>query len=384
MKCKSLTGLAFAVLFACAATIAAPQEMFNGKDLTGWTPIGGGKWTAEKGEIVGKTGDGAYGWLLSDKDYANFILEFDVKTEAKGNSGLQIRSHVVEGQMHGYQVEIDPTVGMHSGGIYDEHGRGWLAQPTADGEKAWNPDGWNHYRVEAIDETMKVFINGKQIVEVKDDNARSGVIALQVHSGDNPPVHVRFKNVKIDDKGLGEGWTPLFDGKTLNGWENIGIEEWSVVDGAILGMAVTDAYGYLATEKTFKDVEVSVYYLAESSGNSGLFYHSTFKGVDVSGVQAEIDPNPGNHTGGLYESAGRGWLVQPNELAEKVIKPIGKWNHLLLKVKGKHVQTWTNGLKSVDYINETPKYFDGVVALQLHSGGAAGVRFKGLQYRIPE
>ncbi|MBI1389846.1 MAG: DUF1080 domain-containing protein [bacterium] len=375
-------------ILACAAVMtvwadAQPAPLFNGKDLTGWSPIGGGKWSVENGEIVGRTGDGEYGWLLTEKEYANFVLEFDVKTGDKGNSGVQIRSHVIDDEMHGYQVEIDPTVGMHSGGVYEEKGRGWLAQPTADGEKAWKPGEWNHYRIEAVEDFFRTFVNGEQIAEFHDDNARLGLIALQVHSGKNPPVLVHFKNITITDFGLGEGWTPLFDGKTLDGWDKIGEEEWRVDDGAIVGKALTERYGYLATTKTFKNLEIALAYKAESKGNSGLFYHSTFKGVDVSGVQCEIDPTPGQHTGGLYESAGRGWLIQPNELSEKLVKPLGQWNTIILKVNGKHIQTWVNGLKAVDYINETPKYFDGVAALQLHAGGDGGIRFKDIEYRDP-
>lgn len=373
------------LMFAPLAATAQPVQMFDGETLEGWSPIGGAQWDVRRGEIIGRTGDGSYGWLVSDNEYANFMLTFEVKTEELGNSGLQIRSHVVDGKMHGYQVEIDPNPGKHAGGIYEEHGRGWLVQPEPEDEDAFIHGEWNAYRVTAVENVITIRLNGKEIARLEDDEnqARMGVIALQVHSGEEPPVEVRFRNVRIENYGLGTGWESMFDGESLEGWTNIGQEQWWVEDGTLVGKAVTEAYGYLASEKTYKDLEVALYYMAESTGNSGLFYHSEFEGVDVKGVQCEIDPTPGQHTGGLYESAGRGWLIQPTEMAEKLVKPLGEWNHIILKVKGRHIQTWVNGLKAVDYVNEDAKYFDGVVALQLHSGGEGGIRFRDIKIREP-
>jgi hypothetical protein len=104
-------------------------------------------------------------------------------------------------------------------------------------------------------------------------------------------------------------WVPLFNGKDLTGWKNYGAEKWVASKGEILGEAVTEAYGYLATEKTYQDFELKFKFRAEGTGNSGLFYHSSIVGVDITGVQVEVDPNPDMHTGGLYESGGRGWLI---------------------------------------------------------------------------
>ncbi|MEJ7709895.1 MAG: DUF1080 domain-containing protein [Pyrinomonadaceae bacterium] len=91
----------------------------------------------------------------------------------------------------------------------------------------------------------------------------------------------------------------------------------------------------------------------------------------------EVDPNPGKHTGGLYEAAGRNWLVKPNEAAEKALK-VGEWNEVEFSVTGNHVVAYVNGVKAVDYTDPSPKYTDGIVALQLHSGGEGNMRFKEL------
>lgn len=183
-------------------------------------------------------------------------------------------------------------------------------------------------------------------------------------------------------------WVSLFNGRDLTGWKPHGRERWAVDKGEILGEALTKEYGYLATEKTYRDFEMKAKFKAEGAGNSGIFYHSTLAGVDIKGVQVEVDPNPrrtgcptgGTCTGGLYESAGRGWLVPPSQEAEKALR-IGDWNEMRVLVQGPHVQTWVNGVQAVDYVDQSPKYTDGVIALQLHAGGEGRMRFKEIQIR---
>ncbi len=175
-------------------------------------------------------------------------------------------------------------------------------------------------------------------------------------------------------------WVALFNGKDLSGWKNHGDEKWVVEGGEIKGEALTKAYGYLSTTKTYRNFQMKGKFKAEGKGNSGIFFHSTLDGVDIKGVQVEVDPNPGKHTGGLYESGGRGWLVQPGEAAEKALK-VGDWNEIEFSVMGNRVVTHVNGVKAVDYTDPSPKYTDGHVALQLHSGGEGKMRFKDLYIR---
>jgi hypothetical protein len=177
-----------------------------------------------------------------------------------------------------------------------------------------------------------------------------------------------------------KSWVALFNGKDLAGWKNYGAEKWTVEGGEILGEAVTKAYGYLATEKTYKNFEMRGKFKAEGTGNSGIFYHSTIDGVNITGVQVEVDPRPNGHTGGLYESGGRNWLVWPNPAGEKAMKP-GEWNDVQFSVRGNHIVTWVNGVQALDYTDPAPKYSDGVIALQLHSGGEGKMRFKDLHVR---
>jgi N-acetylglucosamine malate deacetylase 1 len=178
----------------------------------------------------------------------------------------------------------------------------------------------------------------------------------------------------------GGDWVPLFNGKDLAGWKAHGAERWVVDAGEILGETLTKEYGYLSTNRTYRDFELKLKFKAEGTGNSGVFYHSTLEGTDIAGVQAEVDPRPGMHSGGLYESAGRGWLIKPEDAAEKAMR-VGEWNDMRVLVRGPHVRTWVNGVPAVDYVDATPKYTDGVIALQLHSGGEGRMRFKDIVVR---
>lgn len=188
-----------------------------------------------------------------------------------------------------------------------------------------------------------------------------------------------YISLPAQQPGKGE-WVALFNERDLSGWKNHGNEKWVVENGEIKGEALTKAYGYLATTKTYQNFRMKGKFKAEGTGNSGIFFHSTLDGVDIKGVQVEVDPQPGKHTGGLYESAGRGWLVQPGEAAEKALK-VGDWNEVEFSVTGNRVITYLNGVKAVDYTDPSPKYTNGCIALQLHSGGEGKMRFKDLYIR---
>jgi hypothetical protein len=181
-------------------------------------------------------------------------------------------------------------------------------------------------------------------------------------------------------QGAGTDWTPLFNGKDLTGWKNYGAEKWTVEGGEILGEAVTKEYGYLGTEKTYVNFEMRGKFRAEGTGNSGIFYHASIDGTSIQGVQVEVDPRPNMHTGGLYETGGRQWIVWPSPDGEKAMKA-GEWNEVRFSVQGNHIVTWVNGVLALDYTDPKPKFSDGIIALQLHAGGEGKMRFKDLFIR---
>ena len=182
-------------------------DLFNGNDLTGWVQRNGeAKYTAENGEIVGTTVlNTPNSFLCTEKDYADFFLEFEVLVDTALNSGVQIRSHSIpeynNGRVHGYQIEIDPSDGAWSGGIYDEARRGWLTnqENNEEGRKAFKNGEWNKYRVEAIGNTIKTWINEIPTAEYTDPlDDPSGFIGLQVHSTNiDRPLQVKWRKIRI-------------------------------------------------------------------------------------------------------------------------------------------------------------------------------------------
>jgi hypothetical protein len=180
----------------------------------------------------------------------------------------------------------------------------------------------------------------------------------------------------------GEDWVQLFNGKDLTGWTNVGKEKWVVEDGTLHGVAVTKGYGYLRTEKNYKDFHLSLMFKCEGTGNSGVFFHVDFKPGTadvVQGPQFEIDCAMGRHTGGVYD-VGRQWIVWPAPENEIVVRR-EEWNEYLLKVEGNRYISRLNGVQMIDYTDPKPFGEDGGIALQLHSGGEGNMRFKEIWVR---
>ncbi|PWV48193.1 DUF1080 domain-containing protein [Chitinophaga sp. S165] len=169
----------------------------------------------------------------------------------------------------------------------------------------------------------------------------------------------------------------LFNGKNLEGWKVYGTEKWYVEDGNLVCESGPDKeYGYLATNQSFKNFELSVQFKQEANGNSGVFFHSSIEGTKITGWQAEVAPK-GSHTGGIYESYGRGWLIQPSADKEQYLKE-GQWNTMKVIVKGNSVTTILNGHEMIQLTDEKIGGANGQIALQIHSGGGIKVRWKNL------
>lgn len=169
----------------------------------------------------------------------------------------------------------------------------------------------------------------------------------------------------------------LFNGENLEGWKNYGTEKWYVEDNQIICESGPDAqYGYLGTEKHYKNFILTVEFKQEADGNSGVFFRSTIDGVKVSGWQVEVAP-PEKDTGGIYESYGRGWLIKPDPEKDKALK-MGDWNQMKIKVEGNSVTTWLNGVEMVNITDEKIGAGEGGIALQIHDGGGIKVRWRNI------
>jgi len=183
-------------------------------------------------------------------------------------------------------------------------------------------------------------------------------------------------------RALGAEWQSLFNGTDLSGWKKVGQEKWEVVDGAILGQGITEEYGYLVTERSYRDFHLSLQFKCEADGNSGVYIHTQFEADTpriIAGRQVEIDRVLNHHTGGIYGD-GKGWIAWPSPQFETVIRPYG-WNEMLIEVEGNHYVVHLNGLQVLDFTYPSPGSEEGPIALQLHSGGEGKMRFKNLFVR---
>ncbi len=138
-------------------------------------------------------------------------------------------------------------------------------------------------------------------------------------------------------------------------------------------------YGYLSTDEYYDDFILTLEFKQEDNGNSGVFFRSTLEGIKISGWQVEVAP-PGNDSGGVYESYGRGWLIKPEPKKDKALK-MGDWNKMKIKVVGDQVTTWLNGTKMISIKDGKIGKGKGSIALQIHDGGGIKVKWKNLNIK---
>ena len=168
---------------------------------------GKANFTLKNGVLIGTSKLNTPNSFLATKTkYSNFILEFDVLIDNDLNSGVQFRSeslkNYMDGRVHGYQCEIETSSRRWAGGVYDEARRGWLYPLSRNkiGQEAFIRGSWNKYRIEAIGNSIKTFINGVEVSNLYDDMTQEGFIAFQVHGISNPEQEgkqVRWKNIRI-------------------------------------------------------------------------------------------------------------------------------------------------------------------------------------------
>jgi len=367
------------VICSVSAALCAEElkPIFDGKTLAGWRARGGAEFEVADGVIIGKGGNGGHGWLCTERNYGDFILELEVKIEA-GNSGIQIRSHINDKDvMVGYQIEVDRTERAWSGGLYEQGRRKWLQslETNEPARKAFKPDDWNRYRIVCIGDSIKSWVNDVPAADYVDSMALDGVIALQVHAGKN--MKVNFRNLRLQDLGR-HTWNQIWDGRTFNGWHPIGKGDWRIADGVIGGKHVQSEteFGHLVTDASFKDFTVRLKYKA-MAGNSGLYFRIEEKGFSgVSGFQAEIDPE--KDAGGLYETNGRAWVSQPKPADVKKWYRPNEWNTMTLSARGGRIVVNVNGYQTAE-LHDDPGRTEGKIALQLHGDQVVEIYFKDIE-----
>lgn len=174
-------------------------------------------------------------------------------------------------------------------------------------------------------------------------------------------------------------WTSLFDGKTLKGWHHVGDGQWVVEDGAIVGKTQEGGaklYGLLVSDKKYKNLRVK-FHFKSIEGNSGFYVRTHIKEPDQAhGLQIEVDPR--NNTGGIYESYGRNWVSQPAPEVVKKAYKLDQWNEMEILADGGHVVTWLNGQKIAELEND-PVTAAGHLIMQMHAGDKLLVMFKDIK-----
>lgn len=358
------------------------RDVRLGEALPGWTnPYTWGEFWAEDGEVHLR-GERKF-FLVTEKEYGDFIFEAEVRVpEGPANSGFMFRAHVEPNKVFGYQAEVDPSDRQWAGGLYDEGRRGWLVPLTGEPEKqaAFDRNAWNRYRIECIGDSIRITLNGVVTADTHDPVDQVGVIGLQ-HHGEKGQVY-RFRNIRIRDLGRHE-WRPLFDGKSFEGWHTQPGGHWRIEDGTIIGWndASETHHGILMSDREYDDFTVR-FRARPLAGNSGFYFRAeeTDDAVAVSGFQAEIDA--AKDVGGLYETSGRGWVVQPE--ASDVAKWFhpGEWNEMAVSAHGRRILVHVNGQKSAE-VKDDPGRTSGRFGLQLHGGQDVRVEFKDLEILVP-
>jgi len=408
MKNKIFTFTAAFLLLISGCKSNQQWKNLIGNDPGNWEQLNGtAPFELKNGEIVGTTVLSTPNSFLCTKEkYSDFILEFDTWFDPQMNSGVQIRSEsradYQDGRVHGYQVEMDPSARAWSGGIYDEARRGWLytLDKNPAGQKALKVGEWNHYRVEAIGNSIRTWVNGVPCADLIDEMTPSGFIGLQVHSIGNDStktgLQVKWKNIRIitedvkqystpyepvipqtsfldnrlTEREEADGWKLLFDGSTSAGWVNAKTKSfpssgWEIADGVLSlnpEKKGVNGGGDIVTVDKYENFELIVDFLYSTGGNSGIKYfvdtESDNGALSSIGCEYQIldDINhpdakagfEGNRTlAGLYD------LIAPKNKRDN---GPGSWNRATIVVNGSKVQHWLNGFMTVEYERGTPEW----------------------------
>lgn len=396
----------FLILILFAGSISSQDKwepLFNGKNLKGWKKVNGkAEYKVEDDAIVGISRMNTPNtFLATEKEYGDFILEFDFKVDDGLNSGVQFRSQSLkeyqDGRVHGYQFEIDPSPRAWTGGIYDEARRGWLYPLTKNiaAKPAFKNNQWNKARIEAVGSSIRTWVNGVPCANLWDDMNLKGFIALQVHSIGNKSDEgktVSWKNIKICTTDVEkyktamssnvtevnaiintispleaqQGWKLLWDGKTTSGWRGAKLDAfpdkgWIINEGVLKvnksGGAESANGGDIVTIKKYKNFILKVDFKITKGANSGIkyFVDSDMNKGEGSAIGCEFqildDENhpdaklgvKGNRTlGSLYD------LIPSDRSGGFNFEKEG-FNTATIIVRGNRVEHWLNDVKVVEY-----------------------------------
>lgn len=371
------------LLLAAVAARSAPnqspglQAIWNGQDLAGWhgqrhhdpdalaalpaTALArlraeddasvAKHWRVVGGELV-NDGEGAF--LTSDAEFGDAEYELEYRTVARADSGIYLRGtpqvQIWDVTEAGGKWKIGADKG--SGGLWNNqrHARDPLV--LAD-----RPFGeWNSLRIRQVGELTWVWLNGKLVVDATVmenfwDASRPlrprGPLQLQTHGGE-----IRFRNLRaraipgaeatalLRDLG-GEGYMPVFDGKTLDGWQG-DREGYEVVEGVL--RCRSGSGGNLFTVASYADFVVRLEFRLPPGGNNGLALRYPGHGdAAYEALEVQILDDGAEQYAGLKPWQAHGSIYGLIPAQRGYLRPQGEWNFETVEVRGSRVRVTLNG-----------------------------------------
>lgn len=394
--------------------------LFNGKDLKGWVSVNGAPstWSVKDGLIV--TTGKPTGYLRTEKQYENFILEFEwmhvpPSPTAVGNSGLFVWCDPLPAVGTGYSrgIEVQVLVNLEKENAYTSHGDifsiwGASCVPDRPHPQGWDrclpserrckgANEWNHYRVEANDGQIKLAVNGKVVSGVSKCNPRKGYLALEAEGSE-----CRFRNLKIKELPstnpkpnevgrLAEGFVPLFTGIDLSGWK---VEEghqghWKPMDTVLRYDGKAKAKDpNLWTAQEYRDFELIADWRLTAkpvlkkhpkilpsgddseemietpdAGDSGIY----LRGNSKSQVNIWCRPISSGEINGYRKDKKLSPEVRAAVTPKiKADKPLGQWNRFLIRMKGDRITVTLNGQVVINDAQLPGVPSKGPIGLQHH------------------
>ena len=362
MKAMIVFLIAAGLVFAQANSLT-PKEvsegwisLFDGESLYGWAQEGKAQWRAADGVV---TAEGGAGWLRSTSAFADCVLKLDFRTGAEGNSGVFLRS-AAQGAPHetGYELQIWNQHPKFATGSLVNHIAAKKVRPAA--------DQWHSFEVTLEADHFVVKLDGKKILDGRDSKSKIGHIGLQY----NVDKKIEFRNIKLKPLGV----KPLFDGKTLKGWQVVDAPKpkeppvWSARNGSI---HVEKGPGQLETEATFDDfiLQLDIRTNAQNEKhhpNSGVFLRGNPKGY-WSGFESQIrnEYKDGDRTQPVDFGTGALYGIKP---ARKVVGNDNEYFTKTVVARGRHIAIWINGYQVTDFEDNRPEGMNARKEARLAAG----------------
>ncbi len=390
--------------------------IFNGKSLDGWSVDRKNTygWTTEDGAIVARASNVENrNWLLTNRDYADFILRLEFSLDAKSGGGVGIRAVPNETlPLNGKPSSIDhPVIKLGQGVGYTTGTTLWIQNldrvPVPRPVHLLAEGQWNKFEATVRGRCLQTKINDGVVLDLtiaadakfKGDTLPAvyrvgGRIGLQRYTGT-----IRYRNIEVKDLSAADGessdadkaksaaapaadFVPIFNGRDLKGWTTHPSQPdgWSVNDGILIGQ---DAMGYLYTKRDdYADVHVRAEVRVNAAGNSGIYVRTPFGPVTppknpkfTSGYEAAISFSDRDaRTGALYAS---------NKVAsrfdDQLTRP-DEWFVLEVIAHDNRIKVLVNNKETALYVDSQRAHNAGRIALQLHDT-ATKVEFRKIEIK---